>query len=209
MRPEESILQFASQPLTHQLLVSLLKEYKRPNDKINEWLKQGQLIALKRGLYVWNSSQLPELFSIANVLSAPSYVSAESALSFRGLIPERVFTIISMSFISAKNFQNSLGNFEYKKIPIPYYSFGIAREELSPKQFALVATAEKAVLDKVISTSGTVLRSVAAAQTYLLDNLRIAEEQLKLLDVEKMKSWLPDSPKKESIQHIIKAIETL
>lgn len=209
MNPEQSIQQFASQPLTHQLLTGLLKEYKRPNDKINEWLKQGQLISLKRGLYVWNAPQLPELFSIANVLSAPSYVSAESALSFRGLIPEKVFTIISMSFISAKNFQNSLGSFEYKKIPLPYYSFGIAREELSPKQFALVATAEKALLDKVIITSGTVLRSVSAAQRYLLDNLRIDEEQLKGLDVEKMKSWLPDSPKKESIQHIIKAVETI
>jgi len=30
----QSIRNLSSQPLTHQLLISLLKDYKRPNDKI-------------------------------------------------------------------------------------------------------------------------------------------------------------------------------
>jgi hypothetical protein len=209
MRLEQSIEQYATQPMSHQLLVGLLKNYKSPNDKISEWVKQGQLIPLKRGLYVWNAQQLPELFSIANILLAPSYVSAESAMSYHGLIPEQVFTIISMSLNSTKTVKNSLGNFEYKKLPFPYYSFGVQRVELIESQFALIASPEKALMDKVIITTGVLFRSMVSAQIYLTENLRIDKEQLRKLDLEKMKTWLPDAPKKESINNLIKAIETL
>ena len=44
---------------------------------------------------------------------------------------------------------------------------------------------------------------------YLIENLRIDKDQLKKLDTEKMKTWLPDAPKKESINNLIKAVETL
>ncbi|WP_124643123.1 type IV toxin-antitoxin system AbiEi family antitoxin domain-containing protein [Amniculibacterium aquaticum] len=206
---EQSIAQYASQPMSHQLLVSLLKNYKSPNDKINEWVKQGQLISLRRGLYVWNSQKLPELFSIANVLLAPSYISAESAMSYHGLIPEQVFTVVSMSLNSTKKIKNSLGNFEYKKLSFPYYSFGIQRVQLYENQFALIASPEKAMLDKVVTTSGVLFRSMVSAQIYLSENLRIDSDQLKELDIEKMKTWLVDAPKKESINYLIKAIETL
>ncbi len=206
---EQSIQEFISQPLTHQLLVSLLKDYKRPNDKINELVKSGQLITLKKGLYVWNSANLPELYGIANVIFAPSYVSAESALSFRGLIPERVFSVVSMSFKQSKTFENQLGKFEYKKIPLSYYSLGIKREELRENQFSLMATAEKALMDKVITTSGILLRSVESAKVFMLENLRIDEDQLNLLDTELMKTWAEIAPKKESIKNLIKAIDAL
>lgn len=209
MKIEDSIHTFASHPLSHQLLISLLKGYKRPNDKINELVKQGQLISLKRGLYVWNSQNIPELFSIANVLNAPSYVSAESALSYRGLIPEKVYTVVSMSFKNSKKINNKLGNFEYTKVPLPYYSFGILREKLRENQFALIASSEKALLDTIISSSGVLLRSVASAKLFMTENLRIDEDQLKMLDLEKMKTWVEDSPKKESIRYIIKALEAL
>lgn len=209
MKLEQSIEPYASQPMSHQLLVGLLKNYKSPNDKISEWVKQGQLIPLKRGLYVWNAQKLPELFSIANILLAPSYISAESAMSYHGLIPEQVFTTISMSLNATKKFTNSLGNFEYKKLPFPYYSFGVQRVQLIENQFALIASPEKALMDKVIITTGVLFRSMVSAQIYLTENLRIEREQLRNLDLDKMKSWLPDAPKKESIDNLIKAIETL
>ena len=209
MKPEQAVQKFASQPINHQLLISLLKDYKRPNDKINEWVKQGQLITLKRGLYVWNSPQLPELFSIANVLQAPSYVSVESALSYHGFIPEQVFTISSISLNPSKKFNNDLGNFEFKRVPFPYYSFGVQKEQLRENQFALIASPEKALLDKVITTAGILFRSIAPTQTYLIENLRIDRDQLKKLDTQKMKTWLDDSPKKESINNLIKGIERL
>lgn len=209
MKPISSIQEFSSQPLTHQLLVSLLKDYKRPNDKINEWVKSGELIPLKRGCYVWNSTYLPEPFAIANVLFAPSYVSAESALSFRGFIPEKVFSVVSMSIRGTKTIENPIGTFEYKKVPSPYYAVGIKREQLRENQFALMATAEKALLDKIITSPGVLLRSIASAKIYLTENVRIDENLLQTLDTKTMKYWIALAPKKESIENLIKAIETL
>ncbi len=203
------IQNLSAHPIPHQVLVSLFKDYKRPNDKIHSLIREQKLIPLKKALYVWNSDALPEKFSIANVLYAPSYVSAESALSFYGLIPERVYSTVSITVKTPRKFTNDLGDFDYIKLPSPYYSFGIKRVELRENQFALMATPEKALMDKVITTSGILLRSEKSAKEYLMENLRIEFEQLKSLDLSEMKIWSESAPKKESINYIIKAIENL
>ncbi|MCO5231232.1 MAG: hypothetical protein M9958_08755 [Chitinophagales bacterium] len=209
MNIEALIQKYAAHPIPHQVLISLLEEYKRPNDKIHSLINEGKLISLKKGLYVWNSDSLPESFSIANILYAPSYISLESALSFYGLIPERVFSISSMTFKTSKKFSNSLGNFEYIKIPTPYYSFGIKRISIRDGQFSLMATAEKALMDKVITTHGTNIRSEISAQKYLFENLRMEGEQLKGFNTKGMRTWIEFAPKKESLLIVIKAIENL
>jgi len=92
-------------PLSRQLILELLKDYKRPNDKISEWIKNGELISLRRGLYIpgpKSDIEKPEPFLIANHLCGPSYVSLESALSYWGLIPERVYEITSVTLKSKK-----------------------------------------------------------------------------------------------------------
>lgn len=206
---EKSILPYQSQPIPHQVLLSLLKEYKRPNDKINEMARQGELVPLKRGWYIWNGDHRPENFTIANVLYGPSYVSAESALAFHGLIPEQVFSTVSMTTKPSKNFTNKLGTFEYRHLPTPYYAFGVEQEKLLENQFALIATGEKALFDKVVTTSGVLLRSRDTALNFMLENLRMDEAQLRDFDLKAMQLWIADAPKKESLSFIIKAIESL
>lgn len=206
---EVSIQKYAEHPIPHQVLLSLLRDYKRPNDKIHSLIKEGKLISLKKGLYVWNSNSLPENFSIANVLYNPSYVSLESALSFYGLIPERVFSVSSMTFKTSKKFTNALGNFEYIKIPTSYYSFGIKRISIRDGQFSLMAMAEKALMDKVITTAGIIIRSEIAAQKFLFENLRIDEDQLKSFNTKEMTSWAEFANKKESLLNVIKVIQNL
>jgi len=44
---------------------------------------------------------------------------------------------------------------------------------------------------------------------YLIDNLRMDEDNLKSLDLKAMVEWLPDAPKKDSLQMMIKTITTL
>lgn len=209
MKLEKEIVPYQSQPISHQVLVSLLKDYKRPNDKIHELIKQQRLISLKRGLYLWNSPILPEPFSVANVLYGPSYISAESALSYHRFIPEQVYSIVSMTLKNSKSFNNSIGNFEYVKLKAPYYAYGIQQVKLRENQFALMATAEKAILDKVVTTSGTILRSTESARIFLLENMRMNEDQLKMLNTREMSSWISEAPKKESLEFIIKAIKAL
>lgn len=209
MNVEVSIQNNAAHPIPHQVLLSILHEYKRPNDKIHSLIQEQKLISLKKGLYVWNSDVLPENFSIANILYAPSYVSVESALSFYGLIPERVFSVSSMTFKTSKQFSNSIADFEYIKIPAPYYSFGIKRILLREGQFALMATPEKALMDKMITTKGVLIRSEIAAQKFLFENLRMDEEQLKIFNTNEMTIWAELAPKKESLLNVIKLIEKL
>ncbi|WOC53101.1 Transcriptional regulator, AbiEi antitoxin, Type IV TA system (plasmid) [Bergeyella porcorum] len=95
---------FSDHIISHQVLLSLLKGYKRPNDKISEMMKQGELISLKKGYYIFNQEISPERFSIANALYGPSYISMESAFSFYGMIPEQVFSISSATLKSYQNF---------------------------------------------------------------------------------------------------------
>ena len=71
------IKDYTSAPLTRHLLLEILREYKRPNDKISELIKNGELVSLRRGLYVLGPKTdlpMPESFLIANHLRGPSYV---------------------------------------------------------------------------------------------------------------------------------------
>jgi hypothetical protein len=77
----------ADQLLPHQLLLSWLKEYKRPNDKILGLKAQEFLEPLKKGLYIAGPSatdKKPDVLLVGNHLLGPSYVSVETALSYYG-----------------------------------------------------------------------------------------------------------------------------
>ncbi len=136
----------ADRPLPHQLLVSWLKGFKRPNDKILGLKAQGILKPLKKGLYIAGpkvSDREPDAFLIANHLMGPGYVSLETALSFYGLIPERVHEISSMTTKPSRSFESESGLFTYTRLPLPYYSFGLEMLRLPSNQYALVASPEK------------------------------------------------------------------
>lgn len=169
----------AEEPLTRQIMIDLLKDYNRPNDKINELVKKGELTTVKKGLYVTGPKiniTKPEPFLIANHLWGPSYVSLETALSYWGLIPERVYEISSITTKTSKNYKTPIGRFSYYRAPLPYYSFGIKSVQLTPKQVALIVSPEKAICDKIIITSGILLRSQKQTREYLVNDLRMDEE---------------------------------
>jgi hypothetical protein len=202
---------FREQPLTHQLLLSVLKGYKRPNDKIHELLAAGVLLPVRKGLYVAAAPNFgrPEPLLLANHIYGPSYVSLDSALSFYGMIPERVFELASATSKVSRRFDTATGTFTYTRLPLPYYAFGQVQQEVAPGQRALLASPEKALVDKVVTTAGLTLRSQSAAADYLLENLRLDESVLTKLDIVQMETWLPDSPKKESIAMVLKVLRKL
>lgn len=208
-----AIRSYADQPLTHQLLVSILKEYKRPNDKINSLVEEGVLTPVKKGLYVTGSAlgirKNPEPFLLANHLLGPSYVSIESALSYYELIPERVFEITSVTLKTSREFLTLIGRFSYAHLPFPYYSFGIRQVEVSTNQRVLMACPEKALFDKIVTTKKLQIRSKRDAMHYLFDDLRMNEFGLKEMNLTMMDEWIKDSPKEESLAHIIRTIHNL
>lgn len=208
----QAITSYQGQPLTHQLLMSLLKEYKRPNDKVHALLQEQVLTSVKKGLYVPGPAlhiRQPEPFLLANHVYGPSYVSVDAALSYHGLIPERVYEISSMTTKTNHLFNTSAGRFAYYHLPLPYYAYGIRQTKLGEDQYALVATPEKALSDKIVTTSGIILRSRRMAMEYLVENLRIDEDILAALDTNTMQEWLACAPKKKSLEIVIKTIKSL
>lgn len=202
----------AEQPLPHQLLMSWLKGYKRPNDKILGLKEKGILKSLKKGLYIAGpaiSGTKPSTLLVANHLLGPSYVSVEAALSYYGLIPERVYETTSMTTKASRSFKTASGTFTYTRLPLPYYSFGLHTLHLSSKQYAIVASPEKALCDKIVTTSGLVLRSVRNAYDYLVENMRIDESTLKGLDTKTIQTWLTHAPKRDGLLMVVKMIEQL
>jgi hypothetical protein len=96
-----------------------------------------------------------------------------------------------------------------QSIPLPYYSFGIQRVMVEQNQYAMVASPAKAICDKVITTSGLLLRSKKSAHEFLVENMRIDEDKLKEIDTAEMSAWMPHALKSESLQMILKAIQGL
>lgn len=207
-----SIQNYANAPLTHQLVSDVLAEYRRPNDKINDLVQSGFLISLRRGLYVPGPEldlPLPHLFVIANHLRGPSYVSLETALAHWEMIPERVYEINSISLKTSYVYNTPIGSFTYRHLDAPYYSFGLQRVEVGDNQFALMASPEKAICDKIITTAGITLRSQSQTMAFLMDDLRIDEEALEHLNLNTISSWIKDAPKASSLQMLVNTLQGL
>ncbi len=119
---------------------------------INKALKARELIRLRRGLYIANPPLHLHTFSqyyLANHMVPYSFVTAESALSFHGWIPERVTEILSLSaFGRSKRFDTPRGQFTYHVTPIPASQFlmGVERVPIGDA-FIWMATPLRATLD--------------------------------------------------------------
>ena len=212
MNLRRKIKTYTHAPISHNVIMEALATYSRPNDKISEMIKSGELVSLRRGLYVPGPGldlPIPESFVIANHLRGPSYVSLESALSYWNLIPERVYETSSVTTKTTKTYQTSLGRYSFQHLTTPYYSFGIRSVRLTEQQTALIASPEKAVCDKIVLTTGVILRSISQTMDFLMEDLRIDEEQLQTLDVSAIETWVEDAPKRSSLQMLVNTLQGL
>lgn len=206
------VKEYTSAPITHHIVAEMLTEYNRPNDKISELVKAGELLSIRRGLFVPGPETdlpVPNTFLVANHLRGPSYISLESALSYWGLIPERVHEISSVTIKTSKKYSTPLGRFRFLHLAAPYYSFGIESVQLTAQQTALIASREKAICDKIILTSGVLLRSIRQTQDFLLDDMRMDEVALRSLNIAVIRTWLVDAPKRNSLEMLVKTLEQL
>ena len=206
------VKEYAEAPIGRHLILELLSDYQSPNDKISELLKSKMLISIRRGLYITGPKldlPTPAPFLIANHLRGPSYVSLESALSYWNMIPERVYEISSVTTKTSKLYKTPVGRFSYLQLQVPYYSYGIKSIAYSAKQRILIASAEKALCDKVVLTPKIYLRSIKQTREFLLEDLRIDSEVLSRLDTNDMELWIQNAPKKSSLKMLIKTLKEL
>jgi len=199
-------------PFGHGVLMSLLTDYRRPNDKIASWLAGGGIVALRRGLYVLGQDLRDKPVSmplVANLLYGPSYVSLDFALSHHGLIPEGVATVMSVTTRRTRVYTTPLGLFSYAHLPPALYSPGICQAENSDGTFYLLATPAKALCDKVVQTRKLQATSVRAMQQFLLDDLRIDPDALRHVDVGVIAQCAQVGYKVRHLQALQKAVEAL
>ncbi len=172
----------------YQQLTDLLFEYSKPRDRIRQLMSNGDIIRIRKGLYTFpealrRNPLCREL--LANLIYGPSYITAEYALSYYGLIPERVTTVTSITTGRSCTFETPFGNFSYRKVIEPIYTTGVQLEQSEKKTF-LIASPEKALIDKIWLEKSFAGRSYSDIESYLRDDLRIDYERLKILNLERL-----------------------
>lgn len=202
--------QFGIVPIDFITLESVLSEYKFPKNKVSQLEKSGELIRLKKGLFIVSPNIHRMTISkelIANHLYGPSYISFEHALAFYKLIPERVHAIRSMTLKRGRSFSTPFGNFDYISAPTDYYQIGIRQEIVNDKYAYLIASPEKAVCDMIMATSGLRLQSVKAMQIYLEEDLRVDLTAIENFDVHIVRQCIDAGRKKTELTQLLKLLE--
>ena len=169
-------------------LTDALRGLAYPRNKINDLLRQGVIIRVKKGLYVFGDGRRRHPYSkelLANLVYGPSYVSLDSALAFHGLIPERVEALTSVTPNRARRFATPVGLFTFRRIPARAYETGRVRVDGEHGQAFLIASPEKALADKVVSARGAAIVSRAEMGRFLEEDLRIDAGAARALSAEK------------------------
>lgn len=177
------------------LLMHELRSYASPKARITRMLNAGDLIQVRRGVFLDAGNHDYSIMSLAAVIYGPSYISFEYALGYYGLVPERVEALTSATYCKNKNrtFQTPLGNFHYYYLPASIYPYGILRKEEQTQGY-LLATPEKALLDTLYKAKG--ISSVKSLTSLLFDDWRMEYERIASMDSEGIAFMAPRYRKK-------------
>lgn len=168
-----------TEELDYLFLMECLSSYKHPRDKLTDLLKAKELIRVKKGLYVFGKEFSLRPYSLevlANLIYGPSCVSLEYALSYYGLIPEKVTSVTSLCSKRNKEISSPVGQFIYYYLDPKKYSVGVTWESVDEKTHFLIATKEKALSDYLARQKKFSDRHELL--TYLVDGMRIDEDDI-------------------------------
>jgi predicted transcriptional regulator of viral defense system len=159
-------------------LNACLAGYRHKGAKISSMTRKGEIIPVRRGLYVFPEQLRRETLSrgaLANRIYGPSYVSEDFALGYYGLIPETVQMVTSIARGRTREFTTPFGVFRYRYCRSRAYSLGVTLAGEGQNRF-LIATPEKALFDKTLFDQRF---DGSDVEQYLFEDLRIDEEALR------------------------------
>lgn len=168
-------------------LLQELKDYNYPRNRIRTLLLQKKITRVKKGIYVRELSAA-SLEVLANMIYGPSYISLEYALAGYGLIPEAVRTLTCVTSSRNRIFDTPAGRFSYIFLRQEYYPHGVTIEYLPDGRSFLIATAEKALIDRVYFEKGILTKKEMRA--FLFDSLRLDAERVASLNTSLLESIL-------------------
>lgn len=175
---------------THLQLIAELDRYNSPKAKITRMIKANEIIQLKRGIFLESDDDKYSLFSLSSVIYGPSYVSFQSAMSYYGLIPEKVPSVTCASYNKnkAKKFHTPVGDFYYYYIPVRAFPYDNLIQEENGQNY-IIASPEKALCDSLYKISE--IDTLHQLEELLFEDWRIELADLKNLDYLSLQFLLP------------------
>lgn len=193
-------------PFDLSVLQSFYPDCKHITDKAIRLEEDCTIVRLKKGLYVANTDDgtlSHEL--LANHIYGPSYVSMSWALSWYGLIPERVYLIQSMTTKHSRKFNNAIGTFHYQNCPDDYFPIGITTRG-EGKIHYLIASPEKALCDYICYNKVT-LRFMKDAGAFLEEDLRFDTDIIQDLNLETIRRCAETGRKPNTLSTLLKFLK--
>lgn len=146
-------------------------------NQLTGWRRKGLVIRLRKGLYILNEADrrlTPSRMFLANQFYVPSYISAEYALHFYDLIPERVADLTSVAPMKTAAFENPFGRFLYQQIKASAFTgYRLLKDE---NDFNIhIAEPEKALLDYLYLNHGRLRDAAMIVESLRLQNLDILD----------------------------------
>ena len=169
-----------------------LAHYASPDDKIGDMVSRGELLRLRRGLYAVSPASRRSALSLeilANALYGPSYLSLEYALSWYGMIPERVTELTSVCLGRSRSFATAVGTFSYCSLKKLAYVDGFDIMPLDDGRSFLMAVREKALVDLVENRRHVRIASMKDMAVRLLEDMRMDESTLWELNLERVEAF--------------------
>ena len=203
------LLVFGNVPVQADAISTCYPGLSAPAEKILALERDGQIIRLKRGLYMVAPDLSGKPVSpglCANHIYGPSYVSFHWALRWYGLIPERVFQMTSATTKRSRTFDNALGRFDYYQVPDGYYSIGLRSEEADGVSF-LIASPEKALCDFILRDRYVPERSVKRLAQYLEEDIRFDVDELSDFETDIIEACAEYGRKAEILNNLVKLIK--
>ena len=201
--------QFGNVPVSSATLNDILGGYSSPAMKVQLAEKNGELISLKRGLYMVSPEDTGKNLSlglVANHIYGPSYVSLEYAMRHYGLIPEAVYTITSITTRHTRTFENSLGRFSYRCVSADWFPIGVTTEVENGVRY-MIATPEKALCDTLLHLNGLPLRSISGLEVALEEDLRIDIDEIRGFNTKIIRDCAACGMKSTLFANLLKIIE--
>ena len=188
-------------PFDYTFLSHLLENYGSPRVKIGRMIRKGEIIRIKKGLYLRSPEYGGRIETkiLANLIYGPSYISYESALSFWGLIPERVETLTSAVFKRKKMYETPVGSFWYRVVPKNVYPIGVSLIPYHDTYF-LMASKEKALCDLTATIKG--IKTDQDVEEYLYNDIRLDIDVLVEFDIQLLME-IKAVYLKPSVKHLI------
>ena len=194
----------------YQILLQCLSGYAKPRDKIRSLLNSGDVIRVRKGLYVFGEAFRRRPVNrelLANLIYGPSYISLDYALAWHGLIPERITTVTSVAIGRSRDFTTPFGTFSYRSLPESRYSAGATLEQDETGSF-LIASPEKALADKVWDDKRFSGATLAEYDEYLAGDLRVDIDRVRRLDEDRLEA-VRVAYKSRKIDRLVQHISTL